>query len=90
MRVTSTKKAPELSFGMNPTDVSIGQMLGLAKLANIQFEVVKGRLVMRSAHANWKLWPPVRHYLDEIGVDAIADYLQRTAAEERAILSAAA
>ena len=71
-------------------DVSIAQMLALARLANIEFEVAGQRLLIRSAHANWKLWPPVRHYLDEIGVDAIVAYFNRTTPEHRARLSAPA
>jgi len=68
-----------------PVDISIAQMLALAKLANIEFEVAQNRLLIRSARANWKLWPPVRHYLDEIGVDAIVDFFNRTTARDRAI-----
>jgi hypothetical protein len=45
---------------------------------------------MFSSHANWKLWMPVRAYLDEIGVEAIVDYFARTTSEDRAVLSAAA
>ena len=71
-------------------DISIAQMLALAKLANIEFDVARDRLLIRSAKANWKLWPPVRHYLDEIGVDAIVDYFNRTSAEHRTKLSAPA
>ena len=71
-------------------DLAIGQMLALAAVANVGFDVVDGRLAMRSAHMDWKLWPPVRRYLDEIGVAAIIDYFQRHGLEERAALSAAA
>ena len=71
-------------------DLAVGQMLALAEVANVGFDVVDGRLVMRSAHMNWKLWPPVRRYLDELGVEAILDYFQRHGLEERAALSAAA
>lgn len=74
----------------HPVDVAVAQMLDLAKRANITFDVVDGRLVMISAHADWKLWPPVRACLDELGVDAIVDYFSRTTSEERALLSAAA
>ena len=74
----------------NPIDLAVAQMLALAEVANVGFDVADGRLVMRSAHMDWKLWPPVRRYLDEIGVDAIIDYFQRHGLEERAALSAAA
>ena len=76
--------------GMNPVDVSIAQMLALAKLAQIRFDVADGRLVMFAAHADWRLWKPVRTLLDEIGVEAIVDYFGRTTSEDRAALSAAA
>lgn len=65
-------------------------MLALATLAKIKFDVADGRLVMFSSHANWKLWMPVRAYLDEVGVEAIVDYFARTTSEDRAVLSAAA
>lgn len=74
----------------DPVDVSIAQMLGLAKAARIEFDVNLNRLIIRSANADWKLWPPVRRYLDEIGVDAIVDYFNRTSREERTRLSAPA
>ncbi len=77
-------KAPE------PIDVAVAQMLDLAKRANITFDVVDGRLVLISAHADWKLWPPVRACLDEIGVDVIVEYFRRTTSAERAMLSSAA
>ena len=83
-------KDQQFKAGMNPVDVSIGQMLDLAKAADIEFGLVEGRLVMFSSKMNWKLWKPVRAYLDEIGVEAIADYFNRTSSEDRALLSAAA
>ena len=90
MRATFSSQGPHLDAGMNPVDVSIAQMLDLAKLAKIKFDVVEGRLVMFSSHADWRLWKPVRAYLDEIGVEAIVDYFSRTTSEDRAVLSAAA
>jgi hypothetical protein len=90
MRVTHSSREPLLDAGTNPVDVSIAQMLALATLAKIKFDVADGRLVMFSSHANWKLWMPVRAYLDEIGVEAIVDYFARTTSEDRAVLSAPA
>lgn len=84
----SLSAKPDLTA--EPIDVAVAQMLDLAKRANITFDVVDGRLVMISAKADWKLWPPVRACLDEIGVDAIVEYFQRTTSEERAQLSAVA
>ena len=68
-------------------DISIAQMLALAKAANIEFDVAQNKLLIRSAQANWKLWPPVRHYLDQIGVDAIVAFFNRTSADYRARLA---
>lgn len=90
MRANLTSDERQLKAGMNPVDVSIGQMLDLAKLAKIEFDVVEGRLVMFSSQMDWQLWRPVRAYLDEIGVEAIVDYFNRTTGEDRAALSAAA
>ena len=90
MRATLMTDETTKSEASAPVDISIAQMLALAKLANIEFEVAQNRLLIRSARANWKLWPPVRHYLDEIGVDAIVDFFNRTTARDRANLSAPA
>ena len=90
MRATFSSREFFLAAGLNPVDVSIAQMLELAKLAKIKFEVADGRLVMFSTHADWNLWKPVRAYLDEIGVEAIVEYFARTTSEERQVLSAAA
>ena len=90
MRETLISHEAGQSRGSATVDISIAQMLALAKLANIEFEVARNRLLIRSARANWKLWPPVRHYLDEIGVDAIVDYFNRTSAEHRLRLAAPA
>ena len=72
------------------TDLSIAQMLALAQAANVSFDMVGDRLVIRSTHMDWKLWPPVRWYLDEIGIPAITEYFKRTTPEDRALLSARA
>ena len=73
MRAHLISDEKQLKAGMNPVDVSIGQMLDLAKLAKIEFDVVEGRLVMFSSQMNWKLWKPLRRYLDEIGVQPAID-----------------
>ena len=72
------------------TDVAIGQMLALAEVANVAFNVNDGRLIMRSSRLDPKLWHPIRWYLDQIGIDAIIDYFHRTTDADRAALSAAA
>jgi hypothetical protein len=73
-----------------PTDQAVAQFLDLARAANVTFELVDGRLVMRATRLDWKLWAPVRHFLDELGIEAITDYFKRTSPEQRAVLSAAA
>ncbi|MBA3518586.1 MAG: hypothetical protein H0T75_13320 [Rhizobiales bacterium] len=74
----------------DPSDIAVAQFLDLARAANVTFELVDDRLVMRSARANWKQWQPLRRCLDEIGIEAIAEYFRATTPEDRAILSAAA
>ena len=71
-------------------DLSIAQMLALARAANVSFDIAGDRLVIRSTQMDWKLWPPVRWYLDEIGIPAITAYFKRTTPEDRALLSALA
>jgi hypothetical protein len=44
---------------------------------NIGFEVADGRLVMRASRVNWKIWPAVRAYLDEIGTEALKAHVER-------------
>jgi hypothetical protein len=73
-----------------PTDQAVAQFLDLARAANVTFELVDGRLVMRATRLDWKLWAPVRHFLDELGIEAITGYFERYTPEERAALSAAA
>lgn len=83
-------RLPPDNHASRATDLAVAQMLDLAKLANVSFQLVDDRLVMHSARMNAKFWPPVRHCLDEIGVDAIADYFRRTTPREREALAAAA
>lgn len=90
MRETLTTTEAAQARSSSAVDISIAQMLALARVANIEFNVAENRLLIRSAKADWKLWPPVRHYLDEIGVDAIVDFFKRTSSEYRARLAAPA
>jgi hypothetical protein len=69
---------------------AVAQFLTLAKVANVSFDLVEDRLVMRAARLNWKAWFPVRRCLDELGVGAIEAYFRSTTAEQRARLSAPA
>ena len=66
-------------------DFAISRMLELAKMANVGFEVADGRLVMRASRVNWKIWPAVRAYLDEVGTEALKAHVERG---ERARLDA--
>ena len=61
------------------SDFAIARMLELARLANVGFEVADGRLVMRASRVNWKIWPAVRAYLDEIGPEALKAHVARGA-----------
>ena len=74
----------------DPIDLGVAQFLDLARAANVTFVLVEGRLAMRAARLNWKLWRPLRRCLDEIGIDAITEYFKRTTPEDREVLSAAA
>ncbi len=74
----------------DPVDLGVAQFLDLARAANVTFVMVDGRLVMRAAHMDWRLWRPLRRCLDEIGIAAITEYLKRTTPEDREALSAAA
>jgi len=71
-------------------DLAIGQMLALAKVANVSFHLANDRLAVRFVNPRWQLWPGVRQCLDEIGHDAVVSYFQRTTAEQREQLSQAA
>ena len=75
---------------MAVSDIAIGQFLALAATAHVSFSLQDGRLAMHSSGLKWKLWPGVRHFLDEIGIEALEDYLRRTTPAERERLSATA
>lgn len=79
-----------LSVEHDATDLAIGQMIALAKVANVSFHFANGRLAVRFANPVWKLWSGVRQCLDEIGMEALVAYFGRTTPEEREQLSAAA
>ena len=83
-------KRHELLRSADPADIAVAQFLGLARAANVSFVMMDGRLVMHSAHMNWELWHTLRRCLDEIGVVAIAGFLQRTPPEGVESLSDAA
>jgi hypothetical protein len=79
-----------LPVGASATDMAIAQLLGLAHSAGFRFDLIDGRLVTISATPDWRLWPTLRACLDDIGVDAILAYFERTTQERRTTLSALA
>lgn len=57
-------------------DQFVAEFLDLAESANVHFDLVNGRLVMRAANPVDAIWRPCRHLLDEIGAERILAYLQ--------------
>lgn len=76
--------------GASLTDLAIGQLLGLANSARIALDVVDGRLEVVSANPDRRQWATIKTCLEEIGFDAVLDYLKRNGPERRAALSAIA
>ena len=70
------------------TDLAIGQLLGLAESARLRLEVVEGRLEMVSDNPDRRQWTTISKCLEEIGFDAVRDYLIRNSPQRRAALSA--
>lgn len=60
-------------------DAGIAEFIGMAGSANVFFEIVNDRLTVRAVNPNWKMWAPIRHFLDEIGVSKIEGYVRRSA-----------
>jgi len=79
-----------LPEGVSLTDLAIGQLLGLANSARIKFEVVEGRLEIVSANSDWRQWTTIKACLEEIGFDAVLEYLTQNSPARRAALSAIA
>ncbi len=57
-------------------DIYVAEFLDLAESANVHFDIVGGRLVMRQVNPIDAIWRPCRHLLDEIGTDRILAYLK--------------
>ena len=74
--------------GYQPLDVGIAQIVALARAANVDLDMVDGKLVIRSSSIDCGLWPALRRILAEIGVEAIARYFENTSVEDRARLAA--
>jgi hypothetical protein len=72
------------------TELAIGQLLGLAESARLKLEVVDGRLEVVSDEPDRRQWATIRKCLDDIGCEAVRDYLTRNSPQRRAALSAIA
>lgn len=72
------------------SDAHIAEFLGLARSANIHFEIVQDRLHMRAVNPNWAMWKPCRHLLDEIGQARIEAYVRAKAREDGTVARCAA
>jgi hypothetical protein len=59
-------------------EVGIAQFIDMARSANVFFEIVNGRLTVRAVNPDWKMWAPIRHLLDEIGIEHIDRFVRRT------------
>lgn len=58
-------------------DAGIAAFLGLARSANVFFDLVNDRLTVRAVNPDWLMWTPIRHFLDEIGKDDLEDFMRR-------------
>ena len=79
-----------LPDGVSVTDLAIGQLLGLADSAQVKLDVVDGRLEIVSANPDRRQWSTISRCLEEIGFEAVRDYLMRNSPQRRAALSAIA
>ena len=69
---------------------AIGQFLALAVSANVHFELIGERVVIRAVNPNWLAWSALRSYLDEFGIARLEAYFRETSAADRQRYSAAA
>jgi hypothetical protein len=70
--------------------LAIGQFLALAASANVYFDLVGQRVVIRAVRPNWLAWSALRHYLDEIGLARLEAYFHETSPAQRLDYAAAA
>lgn len=59
-------------------DTGIAEFIDMARSANVFFEIVNDRLTVRAVNPEWRLWAPIRHLLDEIGIEHIERFVRRT------------
>lgn len=62
---------------------AIGQFLALAESANVHFELIGERVVIRAVNPNWSAWTSLRRYLDEFGLARLETYFRETSPAER-------
>jgi hypothetical protein len=67
------------------TDDAVAEFLDLARSANVHFDLVHDRLHMRMVNPDWTMWSPIRHLLDEIGVERIEAFVRREALAREAV-----
>ena len=79
-----------LPDGASLTDLAIGQLIGLANSARIKFEVVDNRLEVVTANSDQRQWTTIKACLEEIGFEAVFEYLKQNSPARRAALSAVA
>lgn len=61
-------------------DEHIAEFIDMARSANVFFDIVNDRLTVRAVNPDWKMWSPIRHFLDEIGQAQIEAYVKARAA----------
>ena len=59
-------------------ELGIAEFIDMARSANVFFEIVNGRLTVRAVNPDWTMWGPIRHLLDEIGIERIDRFVRRT------------
>jgi hypothetical protein len=79
-----------LPAGASVTDLAIGQLLGLADSAQVKLDVIDGRLEVVSANPDWRQWATIKKCLEEIGLEAVVEFLTCSSPTRRAALSATA
>ena len=57
-------------------DAGIAEFIDMARSANVYFDIIHGRLTVRAINPDWKVWRPIRYFLDEIGIERVERYLR--------------
>jgi len=61
-------------------DAHVAEFIDLARSAHVYFEIVQDRLTVRAVNPDWRMWAPIRHLLDEIGVAHIERVVRQNGA----------